>query len=93
MKSLQKIRKMFPIVQNKIFMNHAAMSPLPKPAIQAMQKFTKEFSETATIQEEDPNEPKRSFAKLVGAAKDEIAFVTNTSTGLNIAAHMLKYPS
>jgi len=74
-------------------MNHAAMSPLPKPAIQAMQKFTKEFSETGTIQEEDPNEPKKSFAKLVGATKDEIAFVTNTSTGLNIAAHMLNYPS
>lgn len=83
---------MFPIVQNKIFLNHAAMSPLPKPAIQAMRKFTKEFSETATIQE-DLNEPKRSFAKLVGATKDEIAFVTNTSTGLNIAAHMLNYPS
>ena len=28
------------------------------------------------------------FAKLVGATKNEIAFVTNTSTGLNIAAHI-----
>ncbi len=92
MKNLQKIREMFPIVQNKIFMNHAAMSPLPKPAIQAIQKFTKEFSETATFKD-DPNEPKDSFAKLVGATKDEIAFVTNTSTGLNIAAHILDYPS
>ena len=93
MKSLQKIRKMFPIVQNKIFMNHAAMSPLPKPAIKAMQKFTKEFSETGTIRREDFDEPKKSFTKLIGATKDEIAFVTNTSTGLNIAAHMLNYPS
>jgi len=83
---------MFPIVQNKIFLNHAATSPLPKPAVQAMQKFAKEFSETGTMRGE-PDEPKRLFAKLVGATKDEIAFVTNTSTGLNIAAHMLDYPS
>jgi len=73
-------------------MNHAAMSPLPKPTIQAVQRFTKAFSETGAIQE-DPYEPKKSFAKLVGAAKDEIAFVPNTSTGLNITAHMLEYPS
>lgn len=36
----------------KIFMSHAAMSPLPKPAIQAVQKFTREFSETGTIRED-----------------------------------------
>jgi len=72
MKSLQKIRKMFPIVQSKVFLNHAAMSPLPKPAIQAMQKFTKEFSETAAF-EGDPNEPKKTFARLVGANKERLS--------------------
>lgn len=92
MKNLQKIRKMFPIVQNKIFLNHAATSPLPKPTVQAMQKFAKEFSETGTMRG-DPDEPKKLFARLVGATKDEIAFVTNTSTGLNIIAHMLDYLS
>jgi selenocysteine lyase/cysteine desulfurase len=57
-----------------------------------MQKFAKEFSETGIMRGE-PDEPKRLFARLVGATEDEIAFVTNTSTGLNIAAHMLDYPS
>ena len=93
MESLQEVRKMFPVVQNKVFLNHAAMSPLPIPAIRAMQKFMKEFSQTATVRREDFDEPKKSFAKLVGATEDEIAFVTNTSTGLNIAAHMLECPS
>lgn len=92
MKNLRKIRRMFPVMQNRIFMNHAAMSPLPEPVVQAMQKFTKEFSETGTIRDE-PDETKRLFAELVGATKDEIAFVINTSTGLNIAAHVLEYPS
>ncbi len=93
MESLHEIRRMFPVVKNKIFLNHAAMSPLPKPAIRAMQNFIKEFSQTATVRREDFDEPKKSFAELVGTTKDEIAFVTNTSTGLNIAAHMLEYPS
>ncbi len=92
MGNLQRIRKMFLIVQDKIFLNHAAMSPLPKPVLRAMQKFARDFSETG-IMSEDLRKTKKLFAKLVGATKDEIAFVTNTSTGLNIAAHMLEYSS
>jgi len=91
-KNLEKIRKLFPITRNVIFLNHSGMSPLPKPVVQAVQESTKEFSETGTIRE-DLDVPKKLFAKLVGATKNEIAFVTNTSTGLNIAAHTLEYPS
>ena len=59
MESLQEIRKMFPAAQNKVFLNHAAMSPLPIPAIRAMQKFMKEFSQTATVRREDFDEHSR----------------------------------
>lgn len=41
----------------------------------------------------DPNKSKKLFAKLIGADNyTEVALVTNTSTGLNIVAHMLDYP-
>lgn len=41
----------------------------------------------------DFDESKRLFAKLIGAASpDEIAYVANTSTGLNIVVHMMNYP-
>lgn len=32
------------------------------------------------------------FAKLIGAKKEEIALIKNTSTGINIAASVLHYP-
>ncbi|UCG36494.1 MAG: hypothetical protein JSV64_07805, partial [Candidatus Bathyarchaeota archaeon] len=34
-----------------------------------------------------------AFAQLIGAHKDEIALVQNTSTGLNIVADMLDCPN
>jgi len=39
------------------------------------------------------NDGKQAFSKLVGAKPEEIALVPNTSTGLNIAANVLHYPS
>jgi len=92
MEDIRRLREQFPVTKSKVFLNHAAQSPLPRPVIEAMQKFMDAFSETG-IMNSDPAEPKRLFAKLIGASSyDEIAYVTNTSTGLNIVAHMLNYP-
>lgn len=92
MRNIQELRAQFPITQSKVFLNHAAQSPLPKPVLAAMHDFMEEFSTTGTMNS-DLAEPKKLFAELIGASSpDEIAFVTNTSTGLNIVAHMLNYP-
>ena len=92
MDSIQGIREQFPIVKNRAFLNHAGISPLPKPAVEAMRKHVEEFSEFGTISS-DINEGKGLFAKLIGAEPNEIALVPNTSTGLNIVANMLDYPT
>ena len=94
MKNIQTIREQFPTAKNKIFMNHAAISPPPKPVLEAMQNHLEEFSKTGIIPELD--DVKKYFAnriaKLINAEPEEIALVPNTSTGLNIAANMLNYP-
>jgi len=91
MEDVRRLREQFPVTKNKVFLNHAAQSPLPKPVVEAMREFMEGFSETG-VMNNDLDEPKRLFAKLIGATShDEIAYVTNTSTGLNIAAHMLNY--
>jgi len=92
MESVERIREQFPIVRNKTFLNHAAQSPLPKPVVEAMRKHLKEFSTFGTISA-SPDEWKGLFGRLINAESDEVAFVTNTSTGLNIVANMLEYPS
>jgi len=91
MEGITKLRQNFPITKNKIYLNHAAHSPLPKPVKDAMQKHIEEFSEYGDSTERDDG--KANFARLVNATKDEIALVENTSMGLNIVANMLDYPA
>jgi len=92
MENLQSLREQFPIVKNKVFMNHAAISPYPKPVQETMQGHIEEFSKFGTIPG-NLDDLRKPFAKLVNSKPDEIALIPNTSTGLNIAANMLDYPS
>jgi len=92
MKDSGNIREQFPITQSKVFLNHAAQSPLPKPVADALRKCIDEFSNfgDTSIKWNDGGKP--FFAKLIGAKPEEIALVENTSMGLNIAANVLSYP-
>jgi len=90
MENIEGVRQNFPITKNKVYLNHAAHSPLPKPATDAMRKHIEELSQYGDAI--DPDDGKTSFAKLINAAKDEVALVENTSIGLNIIANMLNYP-
>ena len=90
MEDITQLRQNFPVTRNKIYLNHAAHSPLPKPVRDAMWKHIEEFSEYGDTK--DLDDGKSSFASLINAAKDEVALVENTSMGLNIIANMLNYP-
>jgi len=93
MRSINKIREQFPITENKIFLNHAAMSALPRPTAETISKLAHHTSNFGPSMDELGNDGKQAFSKLVGAKPEEIALVPNTSTGLNIAANVLHYPS
>ncbi|MCK4474587.1 aminotransferase class V-fold PLP-dependent enzyme [Candidatus Bathyarchaeota archaeon] len=92
MESVEKIREQFPITKNKVFLNHAAQSPLPKPVADAVHRYVDDFSDFGATSIEWNDGGKPLFAKLINAKTCEIAFVENTSVGLNIAANMLSYP-
>jgi len=92
MDNAQKIREQFPITESKVFLNHAAQSPLPKPVADAIHRYTDEFSKFGTSLIECDRWGKPHFAKLIGARSEEIALIENTSVGLNIAASVLHYP-
>lgn len=92
MKKIEKIREQFPITKNKVFLNHAAQSPLPKPVADAVRRFADDFSNFGTTSIEWNDGGKPFFAKLIQAKPKEIAFIENTSMGLNIAANVLHYP-
>lgn len=92
MDNAQKIREQFPVTENKVFLNHAAQSPLPKPVADAIHRYTDDFSKFGTSLIECDRWGKPHFAKLIGARSEEIALIENTSVGLNIAASVLQYP-
>jgi selenocysteine lyase/cysteine desulfurase len=92
MDDIQKIREQFPVTESKVFLNHAAQSPLPKPVAYAIHRYTDNFSKFGTSLVECDRWGKPFFAKLIGARPEEIALVENTSVGLNIAANVLQYP-
>jgi len=93
MQNIDKIREQFPVTKNKVFLNHAAQSPLPKLVAETLHKCVDEFSNIGDTTIKWENGGKHSFAKLINAKPNEIALVENTSVGLNIAANMLNYPS
>jgi selenocysteine lyase/cysteine desulfurase len=92
MDNTQKIREQFPITESKVFLNHAAQSPLPKPVADAIHRYTDDYSKFGTSLNEGDRWGKPHFAKLIGARSEEIALIENTSVGLNIAANVLQYP-
>jgi len=92
MENIEKIREQFPITKNKVFMNHAGQSPLPKPVADAIRKYVNDFSNFGTTSIEWNDDGKPLFAKLISAKPEEIALIENTSVGLNIAANVLNYP-
>lgn len=84
----------FPITDQKVFLAHAAASPLPRCVSAAMIQYLDVASTDgqweylyANIEEET----RREAARLIGAQAGEIAFVSSTSMGLSMVASGLSW--
>lgn len=88
---VERIRGQFPVVERRVFLNHAGVSPLSKPVFEAMRRYLEEMCGQGTGSA-DLGRCRGLFAGLIGARPGEVALVPNTSTGLNIVAGMLDYP-
>ncbi|MEK6300707.1 MAG: aminotransferase class V-fold PLP-dependent enzyme [Acidobacteriota bacterium] len=89
----ETIRSLFPITENYIYMNHAAVSPLSTRVRDAMANLADDVMRHGTAHYEDwyrtYDEVRSSAAKLVNARPREIAFVRNTSDGISTVANGL----
>ena len=85
----------FPILDRFIFMNHAGVAPISRPAGEALRWYAEQAESAAYCGAhwyERAEAVKRASAALINAAgPDEIAFVPNTSTGLNLVARGLDW--
>jgi selenocysteine lyase/cysteine desulfurase len=86
-----EIRKLFPVTQNYVYLNHAAVCPISFPVYERMQRHTRDVMENGAVHFHDwlaaIKQTRRLAAQLINARPDEIAFAPNTSAGLAMIAN------
>lgn len=86
-----EIRQLFPVTQNYIYLNHAAVAPLPLPVYEAMEQHLRSLREQGLVNWPEWGAAIRRVrglcAQLINASPREIAFAPNTSAGLAMIAN------
>ncbi len=86
-----ELRKLFPVTQNCIYLNHAAVCPLSLPVYDQMQHHVRDLLEHGAVHYRDwfaaIRHTRELAAKFIHANPDEIAFAPNTSSGLAMIAN------
>lgn len=86
----------FPVINNLIHLNHAAVGPWPRQTQQAIEAFARENVAQGTknypVWLKKELELKDLLARLINAdSRDEIALIKNTSEGLSFIANGLSW--
>jgi len=91
----KKARRLFPITKKLIYFNHAAVSPLSTRTAEALERQVKEQMQCAAeredLWEKRAEKGRRLAARILNAGPAEIAFVKNTTEGLNLFARGLDW--
>jgi selenocysteine lyase/cysteine desulfurase len=90
-----ELRSLFPITNRAIYLNHAAVSPLPTPTVEAIESQLKDVRDDGSINFRSwiaVKERARSLlAELLGARPEQVAFMRNTSDSLSTVANGLDW--
>ncbi len=92
-----KYRTLFPVTLQKIYLNHAAISPLSTRVTNRMDEFIDERSfgviDNFPNGERYRNQARQTIAAMIHAQPKQIAFIGNTSEGFNHLVHGLNWKS
>ena len=92
-----ELRSLFPVTNRAIYVNHAAVSPLPTPTFEAIESQLKDVRDNGSINFRNwiaIKERTRSLlAELLGARPQQVAFMRNTSDSLSTVANGLAWRS
>jgi selenocysteine lyase/cysteine desulfurase len=93
--NLDQIRDLIPTAKKYVYLNHAACAPLPIPVVEAQTDYLKARSLDAEVVFdqwlEHAEKTRKLAADFINASPEEIAFLKNTSEGINVVASMLTY--
>lgn len=94
--TLDEARDLFPhIKKNKIYFNHAATGPFSKNVLNAVNDYLLQRSETDIDNYPEflkvTAEIKNYITQMLNCSYEQIAFVENTSNGMNVLAQGIKW--
>lgn len=88
-------KELFPVTKNLTYLNHAAVGPLSARAAEAMERHARDQRDYGALHWRDwyaeHDAARASAARLIGAAKEEVAFIKNTSEGLSFVAAGMRW--
>jgi selenocysteine lyase/cysteine desulfurase len=91
----ESIRKLFPVTENYTYLNSAAVSPLPLPAVEAVLSQLKDVSANGTTNYLEwiatKDRVRGLIAEMLNVRADQIAFMRNTSDGFSTVANGLRW--
>lgn len=91
----EQIRELFPATQKYVYLNSAAVSPMPSIAVEAVLKQLRDVSENGTVNMQDWLDTKKNCRNIVaGMLKvkpETVAFMRNTSDGFSTVANGLDW--
>lgn len=86
-------RRDFPALERHTYLNAAAASPTPRPVRAAVEAYARDLEADGDLHWEAwlarIEAIRTAVARFIGADADEVAFVPNTSTGINLIADLL----
>ncbi|HVI71683.1 MAG TPA: aminotransferase class V-fold PLP-dependent enzyme [Pyrinomonadaceae bacterium] len=90
-----EVRTLFPITERSIYLNHAAISPLPTPALRAIEAQLRDVHEHGSANYHSwlavKEKARELLANLLGARPEQVAFMRNTSDALSTVANGLNW--
>jgi len=90
-----EVRSLFPIAERSIYLNHAAVSPLPITSLRAIESQLKDVHENGSTNFRSwlavKEKTRELLAGLLGARPDQVAFMRNTSDALSSVANGLHW--
>ena len=91
------MRRQMPVSETVAYFDHAAVAPVSGPARQAMVQWADEAAKQGShawpIWARRVEEVRKRVAGMIAADPDEIAFVANTTAGINLVAEGLDWKS
>ena len=91
----EQIRQLFPATKNYVYLNSAAVSPMPSVAVEAVTSQLRDVSENGTINMQKWLDTKKRCRNLVAemlkVQPEQIAFMRNTSDGFSTVANGLDW--